>query len=69
VNEVPSSAHLKLKQALHSMEAALQLLDEADAPADLGAHLDMAICRLNELLPAPSRRSRISEAGSQDNGH
>jgi hypothetical protein len=39
-----------LEQALSHMEAALDSLDAADAPADVGAHLDLAICRLREVL-------------------
>jgi hypothetical protein len=35
-------------EALRLMTEALALLDEAEAPADIGAHLDLAICRLQE---------------------
>jgi len=50
------------------MKAALQLLDEADCSADVGAHLDLAICRLKDMLPQsrpdmtpphPSRRQNV----------
>ena len=34
------------EQALANMECALQILDQFDAPADIGAHLDLAISRL-----------------------
>ena len=44
-----------LAQALELMRSALELLDEANAPADLGAHLDLAICRLEEVIHAPLR--------------
>lgn len=46
---VPSS----LAQALDLMKTALQLLDEGRAPPDIGAHLDLAICRLSETLDRP----------------
>lgn len=36
----------KLAEALGLMERALCLLDEAQAPAQIGAYLDMAICAL-----------------------
>lgn len=36
--------------ALAQMKHALTLLDEADAPADIGAHLDLAIARLETLM-------------------
>lgn len=36
--------------ALEKMEEALDLLDEDGAAGDVGAHLDLAICRLRERL-------------------
>ncbi len=33
-----------------NMQVALQMLDDGAAPADIGAHLDLAICRLAELI-------------------
>ncbi|HEX6785390.1 MAG TPA: hypothetical protein VF098_12165 [Sphingomicrobium sp.] len=36
--------------ALRLMEQALELLDRSNAPFDVGAHLDLAICRLREGL-------------------
>lgn len=36
--------------ALAKMKAALDDLDRANAPGDIGAHLDLAICRLAEIL-------------------
>lgn len=36
--------------ALVRMEDALELLDRCDEAADVGAHLDLAICRLREVL-------------------
>jgi hypothetical protein len=41
----------KLHDALGFMERALQLLDDSGCSADVGAHLDLAICRLREVLP------------------
>lgn len=38
----------RLQKALMHMQCALQLLDDAGASADVGAHLDLAICRLSE---------------------
>jgi len=35
-------------EALALMERALSLLDEAEGPADVGAHLDLAINRLKD---------------------
>ena len=39
-----------LAQALSHMQAALSLLDRTDAAHDVGAHLDLAIHRLSDLL-------------------
>jgi hypothetical protein len=46
-----ASRQQKLHDALRSMEEALRLLDETDCSADVGAHLDLAICRLRDMLP------------------
>lgn len=37
-------------EALTQMKSALDLLDSSSAPADVGAHLDLAICRLEDLV-------------------
>jgi hypothetical protein len=39
-----------LSQALALMRWALELLDLAQAPPDVGAHLDLAISRLEEAI-------------------
>lgn len=39
-----------LERALTLMRESLALLDEGCAPHDIGAHLDLAICRLEEAL-------------------
>jgi hypothetical protein len=38
------------EQALSLMRESLSLLDEGSAPHDIGAHLDLAICKLEEAL-------------------
>jgi len=43
--------------ALARMEQALELLDECDAPGEIGANLDLAICRLREVLQRRGARS------------
>jgi hypothetical protein len=47
---VPSQPREALAKALSYIEMALELLDEAGSPADIGAHLDLALCRLREAL-------------------
>jgi hypothetical protein len=37
-----------------AMETALRMLDAGGYPADIGAHLDMALCRLREHLGYPA---------------
>jgi len=39
-----------LSRALRQMNCALALLDELDAPGEVGTHLDLAICRLEKHL-------------------
>jgi len=41
-----------LIDALDLMRSALAILDETESPADVGAHLDLAICRLLAALGA-----------------
>lgn len=54
-----------LLNALAHMEAALHLLDDADSPADIGAHLDLAICRAKDcLVTATSANSMNKQAVS-----
>jgi hypothetical protein len=45
-----SSAEGNLEQALSYVQSALEILDSSQAPADIGAHLDLAMCRLQEFL-------------------
>jgi hypothetical protein len=37
-------------RAMELLASALQLLDESDTPADVGAHVDLAIVRLSEVM-------------------
>ncbi len=45
-----SGSSQKMANALAMMQVALQLLDESGAPAHIGAHLDLAIVRLQEQV-------------------
>jgi hypothetical protein len=53
---------MKLRAALDHLEGSLQLLDDADAPADIGAHVDLAVHRLREVLSSavPGESARRS---------
>jgi hypothetical protein len=35
---------------MHYLTLALELLDKSDTPADIGAHIDVAVARLSEVL-------------------
>ena len=37
-------------EALARMEEALELIDQCDGTSEIGAHLDLAICRLRDLI-------------------
>jgi len=55
--------------ALQLMTAALRILDEHGYPADIGAHLDLAVHRLREELGVrapPHDQQHVGEAGPED---
>lgn len=58
-----------LSQALIAMQSALDLLDRAEAPSQIGARLDHAICELQETIgtakAAPPGEPANSPASSQ----
>lgn len=37
-------------EALNHLEEALQILDVIEAPGNIGAHVDLAICQLKDVL-------------------
>ena len=53
-DELPDRTESKLADAMALMQRALQLLDQTQAPADIGAHLDLAIVRLGEATAQAS---------------
>lgn len=47
-----SSKNIELQQrALDLMQEALQLIDTSETSSEVGAHLDLAMCRLKALIP------------------
>lgn len=42
-------------EALNLLMQALELLDDNKISGEIGAHLDLAICRLSELLGIPAQ--------------
>lgn len=49
----------KLALALEKMRSALNLIDEAGGPHDVGAHLDLAICRLVSQVGDQEKRGQL----------
>ncbi len=52
--------HSPLMMALQHMKAALELIDQINEAPDVGAHLDLAICRLQESLDRPHQREIVT---------
>ncbi len=49
MTEDPQQREQMLESALEQLQAALDLLDRALAPAQIGAHVDLAVCQLRSL--------------------
>lgn len=43
--------------ALDHLEKALQILDDIEVPGNIGAHVDLAICQLRDVLEAGQKNS------------
>ena len=41
----------QLQKALEYMQVALEVLDDADAPPEIGAHLEHAITKMRDIQP------------------
>lgn len=52
MNDTNSSSAELCAEAMHLLKRGLELLDSADAPAEIGANVDLALCRLLEHLEA-----------------
>lgn len=57
----PAMVDSRLGESLQLMNAALELLDEGEAPGEIGCHLSLAIARLTETLECPWPRVVRSE--------
>ena len=49
---IPEPRRSDALSALALLEKALQILDGIDAPANIGAHVELAICQLRDALQA-----------------
>lgn len=56
-----SPTKAKWNEALRQMQSALDALDETEAPADIGSHLDLAICRLEHALGCDSADNSVQQ--------
>ena len=52
-----------LTQVIMLLRHALDLLDQAGAPADIGAHLDFTINRVEELIGLPATPEDLDDYG------
>lgn len=52
-----------LARALMHLRAAIELLDLADAPAQIAAHVDLGACQLADLIE-PAEPTEMLEAGA-----
>ena len=50
-----TSTEALLKEALRLLVSALDLIDRADAPGDIGAYVDLATERIREVLGMAAR--------------
>lgn len=57
-----TQSKLVLANALDQMEAALEILDEVEAPGGVGATLDLAIARLRQMLEQEDEGAGGSQA-------
>ena len=60
--EVPGTCDQDVIDALQHLEAALALLDGAGAPAQIGAHVDLAICQLRDAFAIELEVADIAQA-------
>lgn len=51
-----------LSDAATHLRAALELLDRVGAPAQIGAHVDLAICQLDEVLVERDRLTLLRQS-------
>lgn len=54
-----------LAHALRLMQAALRMLDETNTAHDVAAHLDLAICRLSELVGVQSTSDSLGNRNGE----
>jgi hypothetical protein len=53
--EQASDSEQAFSEALEHVRAAIAILDSVEAPAQIAAHLDLALCQLLELVGAGTR--------------
>lgn len=56
------SAEMLLSDARALLAAALDLIDRAEAPGDLGAHVDLALHRISQILGDSGGGDRVTSS-------
>lgn len=54
-HDLPKVREEALAEALGHLRTALELLDRAEAPGQIGAHVDLAICQLQDEIGVDAR--------------
>lgn len=57
----PAGLQLMLLEALDLLQAALALLDQAAAPAQIGAHVDLAIHQLGSTVATAAKAAGAAD--------
>jgi hypothetical protein len=55
----------RCEKALEDMESALEALDQAGGMNQVGAHLDLAICRLRAVLTVSNATSETDQSAAR----
>lgn len=62
---MPADREEALGTALGHLQAALELLDGAEASPQIGAHVDLAICQLQELIVSETNEPKVASRGER----
>lgn len=62
---IPADREEALGTALGHLQAALDLLDAAEASPQIGAYVDMAICQLEEVIASEPGEPKVAARGER----
>lgn len=63
---MPADRGEALGTALGHLQAALDLLDDAEASPQIGAYVDLAICQLQELIASEPNGRKVAARGERN---